>query len=618
VIRDTIHEIVIKAVAALQEHGDLPAVELPAFEIARPQIAAHGDYAANVALKLGAVLREAGEKPNPRALAETIATRIRETVDVVPAYHLISAVEVAGPGFINLRLNPEWLLQQTGKVIAAGEKLGRVDVGHGRAVNLEFVSANPTGEVTVGNGRGAFLGDALGNVMRAAGFHVTKEYYFNDAGQQIARLGWSMERYCRYVLGEAVSCRISDKEIEAEPEVQKPSSKFQKKGDAPAEKPKPRKPRGYYGPYYETVAEALLAGDGRALLALPEGERTERIGQAAAHIIMADIQETMRTLKVEFDVWFNQASLEPSGKLQAGIEALRATGHLEERDGALWMRSTQFGDDQDRVVIRQDGQPTYITSDIAYMQDKFARGFQTLIFVLGPDHHGYIGRLKATAGMLGHDPDDVHVLLYGQVNLKRQGKVVRMGKRLGTAVTLNELYEEVGADVARFFYLMRANDTPLDFDLDLAKKQSSDNPGLSVQYAHARVCGVFRKAKAMGIAAKDYKSADPLALAGDPAPELETELALLRQLLRLEEVVERAALALEPHHLTGYGMDLSEAFHIFYDTCPILKQGTDITPEVRNARLRLMAAARAGLARTLGLLGMDAPERMEREEAAVE
>jgi arginyl-tRNA synthetase len=249
------------------------------------------------------------------------------------------------------------------------------------------------------------------------------------------------------------------------------------------------------------------------------------------------------------------------------------------------------------------------------MQDKFARGFQTLIFVLGPDHHGYIGRLKATAGMLGHDPDDVHVLLYGQVNLKRQGKVVRMGKRLGTSVTLNDLYDEVGADVARFFYLMRANDTPLDFDLDLAKKQSSDNPGLSVQYAHARVCGVFRKARALGIAAKDYKSADPLALAGDPAPELEAELALVRQLLRLEEVVERAALTLEPHHLTGYGMELAEAFHVFYDTCPILKQGISITPEVRHARLRLMAAARAGLARTLGLLGMAAPERMERDEA---
>jgi len=302
----------------------------------------------------------------------------------------------------------------------------------------------------------------------------------------------------------------------------------------------------------------------------------------------------MRRLKVEFDVWFNQATLEPSGKLREGIEALRANGYLEEREGAVWMKSTSFGDDQDRVVVRSDGEPTYITSDIAYMRDKFERGFQTLIFVLGPDHHGYIGRLKATAGMLGHHPDDVHVLLYGQVSLKQHGRVVKMGKRLGTGVTLDDLYEEVGADVARFFLLMRANDTPLDFDLDLAKAQDQ------------------------GIVAADYAAADPLALARDPAPELEAELALLRQLVRLEEIVERAATALEPHHLTAYGMDLAEAFHVFYDTCPILKQGAIVALDVKLARLRLLAAARAGLARTLTLLGMDAPERMEREEAVAE
>jgi arginyl-tRNA synthetase len=322
----------------------------------------------------------------------------------------------------------------------------------------------------------------------------------------------------------------------------------------------------------------------------------------------------MRRLKVEFDVWFNQSSLEPSGKLAAGLEALRANGYLEARDGATWMKSTAFGDDQDRVVVRSDGVPTYITSDIAYMRDKFERGFQSLIFVLGPDHHGYIARLKATAGMLGRRPEDAHVLLYGQVNLKLGGKAVRMGKRLGTAVTLDDLYEDVGADVARFFYLMRANDTPLDFDLDLARKQPSDNPGLSVQYAHARASGVFRKAHTQGIAPEQYAEADPLALAEDPPEQVRYELDLLRQLLRLEEVVERAATALEPHHLTAYGMDLAEAFHLFYDNCPILKQGTEVAPAVKMARLRLMAAARAGLARTLTLLGMEAPERMEREE----
>lgn len=616
-ISHTIRDIVAKAVAALQENGQIPAIEVPEFDVVHPQIAAHGDYTTNVAMKLGSALREAGEKPNPRALAETIAAEIRETVAVVPAYELVGSVDVAGPGFINVHLNQTWLLGQTATILAAGDTLGCVDIGDGRKVNLEFVSANPTGPTTVGNGRGAFIGDVLGNVMRAAGYDVTKEYYFNDAGQQFLKLGFSMERYCRFVLGEPVSVSIDDIENEAEPEHEKPADRFRKtKGGEPAveEKPRERKPKGYYGEYYETVAQRLLAEHDRTLLDLPEPERYARIGGAAAAIIMDDIKATMSRLKVEFDVFFNQSSLEPSGELAAGIETLRANGYLEEREGAVWMKSSLFGDDQDRVVIRSDGQPTYITSDIAYMHNKFERGFQTLIFVLGPDHHGYVARLRATSGMLGHSPDDAHVLLYGQVNLKTGGKTVRMGKRLGNAVTLDDLYEDVGADVARFFYLMRGNDTPLDFDLDLARKQSSENPGLSVQYAHARASGVFRKARERGIVAEEWERADPLALAGDAPAELDTELNLIRQLLRLEEIVERAATALEPHHLTKYGMDLAEAFHLFYDNCPILKQGANVSPEVKLARLKLMSAARAGLARTLTLLGMDAPERMEREE----
>lgn len=624
-IRDTIWQIVAQAIAGLQESGEVPLVEVPAFDVTRPQLDEHGDYATNAAMKLAAALRATGANSNPRALAETIATRIRETVAVVPAYNLVSLVEVAGPGFINLRLDPTWLLAQTGAIVAAGDQFGRVDVGRGRRVNLEFVSANPTGPVTVGNGRGAFIGDTLGNLMRAAGYEVTKEYYFNDAGGQINRLGFSMERYCRFVLGEPVSCRLEDRELEAEPEVEKPSAKFRKDKnkaknaeDAEADTPpaRPAKPKGYYGPYYESVAERLLARQGKAVIDLPLSERYDRIGTAAAGIIMEDIQDTMRRMKVEFDVWFNQASLEPSGQLQAAVETIRANGYLEERDGATWMKTTAFGDDLDRVVIRRDGQPTYITSDIAYMRNKFERGFQTLIFVLGPDHHGYVARLRATAGMLGHNPDDAHVLLYGQVSLKQGGKTVRMGKRLGNSVTLDDLYDDVGADVARFFYLMRGNDTPLDFDLDLARKQSSDNPGLSVQYAHARVSGVFRKARAQRLTPAKFGKADMLALASDPPEQLAAELRLLRQLLRLEEVIERAATALEPHHLTRYGMDLAEAYHVFYDLCPILKQGANVTMPVKLARLRLMDAARVGLARTLALLGMDAPQRMEREELA--
>ncbi len=578
-IRDQIRDIITRSVAMLREAGQLPEVDIPSFDVERPQIAAHGDYATNIAMKLAAAAKSAGQKVNPRALAETIATTIRETVEVVPAYDLVASVEVAGPGFINLRLKTPWLLEQAATVVASGNSLGTVSTGRGKRVNLEFVSANPTGPVTVGNGRGAFIGDALGSVMRAAGFDVTKEYYFNDFGAQIEKLGRSGEYYMRLAHGEADAVKPEE---------------------------------GYFGPYYETVAERILGEKGGALLALSEAERPAAVGREFAAFIMTDIKQTMAKLRVEFDIFFNQASLDTTGELQEGIDALRDAGHTEERDGALWALTTRFGDDKDRVLVRSNGEPTYFASDVAYMRNKFKRGFEQLILVLGPDHHGYIARLKAIAQMLGHDAGDLHVLLYQVVTVKG----MRMGKRLGNVITLDEVYDEVGTDVTRFFYLMRAGETPLDFDMDLARKQTDENPGLSVQYAHARTAGIFRKARELGVTADMYENADVTVLASDPAEELDYELALMRQILRLEEVVERAALALEPHHLTRYGMELADAFHLFYDHCPILKQGADVTSEVRNARLRLLRAAQAGLERTLTLLGMTAPERMERAEPA--
>jgi arginyl-tRNA synthetase len=356
----------------------------------------------------------------------------------------------------------------------------------------------------------------------------------------------------------------------------------------------------------------------RGALRLLEGDaddRPQRIGQAAAAVIMEDIRETMAHMKVDFDVWFNQASLETSGALDDGIATLDALGFLEERDGALWAKTTLFGDDKDRVVRKSNGAPTYFASDVAYMRDKFERGFDRAIIVLGPDHHGYIGRLKATAGVLGHKLDDVHVLMYQQVNIKQDGKSVRMGKRLGNVVTLDELYDEVGADVTRYFYLMRSNDTHLDFDLELARKQTDENPGLSVQYAHARAAGVLRKAAEQGYTAPDFEHATIEVLRDDPEAELTHELNLIRQILRLEEVVEHVALTLEPHHMTRYATELADSFHLFYDNCPVLKQGSDVKRETRLARLLLLRTAQSALARTLALIGMDAPERMEREPA---
>ena len=585
-IRDLIFDIVARSAAALREQDALPDVELPAFDIERPQIAAHGDYATNVAMKLASAAKAAGVKLNPRAAAEQIAARIRETVDVVPAYALVETVEVAGPGFINLRLKPEWLLEQANTIVAEQYAFGSSETGRGQKVNLEFVSANPTGPVTVGNGRGAFIGDTLGTLMRAAGYEVTKEYYFNDAGAQIEKLGRSMEYYLRLALGEA----------------------------------EPAKPEeGYFGDFYEHVARQMLAAGGHELLELPESERAARIGATAARVIMGDIKQTMEKFHVDFDVFFNQADLESSSEVAEAIAYLREQGYLEERDGALWAMTGRFeretskeGEVQGRVVVRSNGQPTYFASDIAYMRNKFLRGFDKLIMVLGPDHHGYIPRLKAVAQMLGHAPEDLHILIYQNVTVKGE----RMGKRKGNYITLDELYDEVGPDITRFFYLMRSSDTHLDFDLDLARKQSDENPGLSVQYAHARAAGVFRKAAEQGIFEPQWEGARMAALLHDAPEQIDRELALLRQLLRLEEVVERAAVTYEPHSMTRYGMDLADAFHQFYDHCPILKTSADVSPEVRAARLKLLRAAQIGLARTLTLLGMSAPARMEREEPA--
>lgn len=642
-IRDLVAEIITRSVAALQESGELPAVELPPFEVERPQHAAHGDYATNVAMKLAAAARASGAKANPRALAETIAARIRETVAVVPAYDLVDRVEVAGPGFINLWLANNWLLEQTPKILAAGNTLGCIEYGQGQSVNVEFVSANPTGPVTVGNGRGAFTGDALASVLSAAGYDVTREYYFNNAGGQINRLGGSMEYYLLLALGKTAEAEavyaalpeaakkrqrtygskaaaendstsaeeasaLDDAHADTTDDQGQPGEQGEQTEGAPARK------EGYFGPYYATLAERMIEDGAATLLDKPdETTRRAAIGRAASDQIIEDIKQTLAKMRVEFDVWFNEATLGESGELEQGIADLRAAGHTYEQDGALWVRTTAFGDDLDRVVLRSNGLPTYFASDVAYMRNKFARGFDRLIFVLGADHHGYIARLKSIAQSLGHSGESAQVVLTQQVTLKVDGKGVKMGKRLGNAVTLDELYEDIGPDVTRFFYLMRSNDTPLEFDLNLARKQTDENPGLSVQYAHARASGVLRKAAEQDISEEQYGDANVLTLANDAPDELNYELALIRQILRLEEIVERIAVTLEPHHLTRYGMDLADAFHLFYDHCPILKQGADVSEETRMARLRLLRAGQASLARTLTLIGMSAPERMERE-----
>jgi arginyl-tRNA synthetase len=574
VIRDTIRELTTRAALAAQKEGALPQVELPAFDVERPQYASHGDYAANLAMKLaGEIKRTTGEKANPRQLGEAVAAQARKLAGADPAFNLVVTVEVAGAGFINYRLSASWLFQQADSVLEEGDTFGAVNVGQGERVNLEFVSANPTGRVHVGNGRGAFIGDTLGNVMRAAGYNVTKEYYFNDFGQQIFNLGRSIEYFLR-------------KEVGAE-EI-------------------PQIENGYYDDYYARLATQFVPNAER-YLALPQAERDAALGSAAAKIIMQGIHQTMERLGIHFDVWFSQYSLETSGALQASIELLRQKGYLYERDGATWMRTTDFGDDKDRVIVKGTGEPTYIASDVAYTKDKFERGFDKLIWVLGPDHHGYISRLKSTAGMLGFDPDHAIVLIYGNVTV--QGK--RIGKRLGNAIPLDDLVDEIGKDVTRFFFLMRSNEQHLDFDMELAREQSEKNPGLYVQYAHARIASILRKAKErLNLEEPDYAGADMRPLADDPAPQRDVQLALMREILSLEEVIERISLTLEPHHLTKYATDLATAFHTFYHDCRVLQAEDE---ETRLARLKLSRAAQIALARALHLMGLEAPERMVRE-----
>jgi arginyl-tRNA synthetase len=574
VIRDSIQELTTQAALAAQQAGTIPQVDLPSFEVERPQYITHGDFAANLAMKLaGEIKRATGEKANPRQLGEAIAAQARKLAGEDLTFNLVETVEVAGAGFINYRLRPAWLFQQANRVLEEGEEFGVVDVGLGERLNLEFVSANPTGQVHVGNGRGAFIGDTLGNVMQAAGYNVTKEYYFNDFGQQIFNLGRSIEYFLRQEVGAPAIEKIEN---------------------------------GYYDSYYANLAKQFVP-QAQYFLDLPQNERDVELGSRAAQVIMEGIHQTMARLNIHFDVWFSQHSLDTSGALQESIDLLHKKGYLYEQDGATWMRTTDFGDDKDRVIVKNTGEPTYIAPDVAYTKNKFERGFDKLIWVLGPDHHGYVSRLKAAAAMLGYDPDHAIVLLYGNVTV--QGK--RIGKRLGNAIPLDDLIDEIGKDVTRYFFLMRSNEQLLDFDMELAREQSEKNPGLYVQYAHARIASIFRKAKEqVHLEEKDYAGADMRLLADDPAPQRDVELALMREMLSLEEVIERISLTLEPHHLTKYATDLATAFHSFYHDCRVLQAESDT---IRLARLKLSRAAQIALARALHLMGMDAPERMVRE-----
>jgi arginyl-tRNA synthetase len=552
-VRDAVERAWARAVAA----GALPALpdDQPAVdvEVVRPAHPEHGDLATSLALKLARPYR----RP-PMAIATAITAELQSEANAPGSASPIAGAEAAAPGFINVRLADRALEQTVQAIVANPARWGSVAPIRPRSVNVEFVSANPTGPLTIGNARGAFIGDLLSRVLEAGGQRVTREYYFNDVGGQIPNLGASIVALRR---GEPI-----------------PDD-------------------GYHGAYVADLA-AELPDDVLATATTPGADAAAIVGHWAAGRVREGIEASLAALGVRFDVWKSEASLHSEGWVERAIERLRERGHVYEEEGALWFRSTAFGDDKDRVIIRSNGQPTYFAADIGYVTEKLSRGFDHLIYVWGADHHGTVARLRNAAEAMGYDREAVQVLLYSWVRFVREGVEISMSKRAGEFITLDELLAEVGVDAARWFFASRAATTGIDFDIELAKRQSSENPVYYVQYAHARIASILRKAADSGLA---------------PAPSIEGALAdppeasLARAVARLPEVVEDAVAAEETHGVTAYATELATTFHAFYRDARVVEPAE---PERSARRLALAEATRITLARALGLLGISAPESM--------
>jgi arginyl-tRNA synthetase len=550
-LRTRVREAVAAAWDEAMSAGALPDLaeqDRPPVEVERPAHPEHGDLATNLALKLARPYRRA-----PVQIAEVLADRLR-----TEAGGLIASAEAAPPGFVNLRLADRALEDAVAAVVADPASWGRVASPRPRRVNVEFVSANPTGPLTIGNARGAFIGDMLSRVLEAGGQDVTREYYFNDSGAQIDNLGASVAALRR---GEPV------------PE------------------------DGYRGAYVRELA-AELDDSTWAASTGPGVDPAAVVGHWAAERVRAGIEASLARLGVRFDVWKSEATLHAEGWVARAVERLRERGHVYEQDGATWFRSTDFGDDKDRVIYRSNGQPTYFAADIGYVTEKFSRGFDHLIYIWGADHHGTVARVRNAAAAMGYDIEAVEMKLYSWVRFVRDGVEISMSKRSGEFVTLDELLAEVGVDAARWFFASRAATSGIDFDIELAKKQSSENPVYYVQYAHARIASILRKAAEAGL-----EPAANVAGALTDAPDA----ALARAVARFPEVVEDAVAAEETHGITAYATELATTFHAFYRDARVVDVAA---PERSRSRLTLASATRITLANTLGLLGISAPDSM--------
>jgi arginyl-tRNA synthetase len=556
-IEERLIALVSRAVAAAAAELGLTG-EPPEVELSKPRQKEHGDFSTNVALVVAARV----DRP-AREVAEVIVRHL-------PPADVVASAEVAGPGFINLRLTRAWLTDALREVERAGDAYGRAEP-NGRRAQVEFVSANPTGPLHIGHARNAALGDALARVLEAAGWSVEREYYFNDTGGQMDRFGASVQaRYLQLVGREA---------------------------EVPED--------GYHGDYVTDLAHEILGTEGPGLADLPSQERVARLQHLAAERVLEQISGTLERFGVRFDSYMHERVLEEKGEIAAAVERLRKAGHAYDEDGAIWFRSTAFGDDKDRPIVRSNGKHTYFGADCAYLIDKFERGFDHIVYVWGADHHGDVARVRGAAAALGYEVERVEIVIYQWVSFLRSGQPVAMSKRAGTFVSLDELIDEVGTDAARFNLLMFSADVTMRFDIEQVKAQTLENPVYYVQYGHARIASILRKAAERGVELRPVAEADLSRL------EHEAELDLLRAVADMPSQVATAAEIRAPHRLTHAAQDLAARFHRFYTECPVLSDDAELT----QARLWLCRGTKQTIANLLGLLGVSAPESMERADA---
>jgi arginyl-tRNA synthetase len=555
-MRSHLRELLTQAIEKTAKGGELNSTDLPPLLLEPPKQREFGDLATNVAM----LWAQRAKKP-PRVIAEMILKNIEDP------HGLLARKEIAGPGFLNFTFSSQFYYQRLREF--AEEKEGNLDIGRGRKVQVEFASVNPTGPLHVGHGRVAVIGDVLARLHEAVGFDVEREYYVNDAGKQMENLGRSL--YARYqeLLGMPYEFPVD----------------------------------GYPGDYVKELAEAVNGENGSKFAAVSQDAAIEFFTRYGGDALLQTIKNQLEEFGIHFDSFFSEKALRERNEVVETIELLRSRGLIYAQDGAEWFRSTEFGDDKDRTVIKSDGELTYFASDIAYHRNKFERKFNKLINVWGADHHGYVPRLKAAIQGLGYDPSILQVVLVQMVQLTRGGEPVRMGKRTGEFVSLEEVLQEVGRDAARFFFLMRKSDSHLDFDLELAKRQSSDNPVFYVQYAHARVCSIFEQARKTGILAGMVRSDPPVTL---ELLKLGEELELIRQMVQFNDVLEDSVRELEPHRMVFYLLELAGEFHRYYNRFRVISDDLGLS----HARLFLVQNVQKTIRRGLEILGVEAPMKM--------